>query len=302
MKPLDQSWPISQAIGMATILEASAPKLGNVHPSASFDDMHFGHFVASAYAVATVFEDVDRLTVGQLVLASVQATRHRVSCNTNLGTILLLAPLAKAAATLVRSKSEQPSNRIEQQSGLSRIGLKAAVAEVLQALTPDDSQYVYDAIRTAQPGGLGKQSDNDVTQPAPASLLSAMQQVADVDAVARQYVNNFADLFERFLPWLDNALTQVACPFKAIVLLQLRIMAWQPDGLIARKCGSEVARQVQLQSQHILQVVESDAASAQQQLEQFDRYLRTDGNRLNPGTTADLIAATLFCRLVSHRV
>lgn len=301
MKPLDQSWPIAQAVGMATILEASAPKLGNVHPEASFDDMHFGHFVASAYAVAAVFENVDRLTVGQLVLASVQATGHRVSCNTNLGTILLLAPLAKAAAKLVRSKSEQPATRIEQQSELSRLSLQAAVAEVLQALTSDDSQLVYDAILAAQPGGLGKQSDNDVTQPAPASLLDAMQQVAEVDAVARQYVNNFADLFERFLPWLDNALTRYACPLKAIVHLQLQIMAWQPDGLIARKRGAEVARLVQLQAQQVLQVVESDASMAQQQLDHFDRYLRTDGNKLNPGTTADLIAATLFCRLVSPR-
>jgi triphosphoribosyl-dephospho-CoA synthase len=296
MKPLDQCWSIAEAVGLATILEASAPKLGNVHPAASFSDMQFGHFIASATAVSAVFKEVDRLGIGPLVLASVQATRLRVGCNTNLGTILLLAPLAKAASKLFQLEARFVATALP--TGISRQGLQASVAEALQALTLEDSQLVYKAIRTAQPGGLGQQTANDIARPAPLCLVDAMQQVAEVDAVARQYVNNFADVIERLLPWLDEALIRHACPLKAIVHLQLRTLAWQPDGLIARKRGMELARQVQLRAQEVLPIVESGDESAQLHLDRLDKELRTDGNRLNPGTTADLIAATIFCRLV----
>lgn len=299
MRPLDQCWPIAQAAGMATILEASAPKLGNVHPAASFQDMQFGDFVASAAAVAGVFEEVDHLTIGQLILAAVTATRQRTGCNTNLGTILLLAPLAKAASGLVAVPTEQSRFPGMVSNGLCRSQLQVAVAAQLQSLSAADSHLVYQAIRVAQPGGLGQQLENDVAGAAPAGLLDAMRQVASVDAVARQYVNDFADVFDQLLPWLDVALVRYSSPLKAIVHVQLQIMAWQPDGLIIRKCGWDVARRVQRQAQQVLDVFESDKEQAQYHLDDLDGFLRSDGNRLNPGTTADLIAATLFCRLLS---
>jgi triphosphoribosyl-dephospho-CoA synthase len=302
MKPLDQCWSVSQAVGLATLLEASAPKLGNVHPNASFDNMHFGHFVSSAIAVAEVFEQVATLSVGELVLSAVQATVRRAGCNTNLGTILLLAPLAKAVSSL--SSSPSSSSPSTQSNGVcpvevSRYTLQQSVAQVLERLTLDDSQQVYEAIRVAQPGGLGKQSTNDVAQAAQIQLCDAMRQVADNDAVARQYTNNFKNIFECLLPWLDMALPKYSSPLDAIQHLQIQAMAWQPDGLIIRKCGIDLASRVQQRAQQVLQLIETNDPTAQQQILLFDQYLRSDGNRLNPGTTADLIAAALFCRLVS---
>jgi triphosphoribosyl-dephospho-CoA synthase len=298
MKPLDQRWSIAQAAGLATLLEASAPKLGNVHPAASFSDMHFGHFVTTAAVQSECFSDLGD-SVGLLVLRTVQATRIQVGCNTNLGTVLLLAPLAIAADRVAGGN-------------LDSVRLKQVVQDVLRSLSAEDSRLVYQAIREAAPGGLGEQADNDVAKVvAPESLIDAMQQVAQFDGVASQYVNNFADIFDRLLPWLDEELQAAESPLKAIVNLQIRCLSWQPDGLILRKCGFDQAVKVQqlaaeLWSAHEMEFFDRSTCEFREgnqlvwldRLAKFDEYLRADGNRRNPGTTADLIAATLFCRLI----
>lgn len=307
MVPLDQKWPIVEAARLACILEASAPKLGNVHPGARFIDMHYGHFLSSAMAVAPQFDRVGQLSVGQLVFQCVRETQRRVGCNTNLGTLLLLAPLAKAATQIDHGGSTPIQNQLRQ-----------AVVDVLNALTPEDSRDVYSAIRLAQPGGLGNQQQNDVQAPAPEDLREAMQQVAQFDAVARQYVTGFEDIFLRLLPWLDQEMQRISDPLQAIVRLQLRWLAWEPDGLILRKLGPDAAQEVQRKAQQVWDALFDSAAdqnlelrpsrdeqpvrlameAERADLRDLDCYLRQDGNRRNPGTTADLIAATLFCKLI----
>ena len=115
---------------------------------------------------------------------------------------------------------------------------------VLDNLTHEDSKAVYEAIRVANPGGIGSRDDHDVRDAAPADLVGAMRQVASVDAVARQYTNGFADLFDRLLPWLEESL-QAGCDIlNAICEVQLRLLAEEPDGLIVRKCGEAIADEV----------------------------------------------------------
>ncbi len=287
VKPLDQTWPIPAAAQIACLLEASAPKLGNVHPTASFHDMHFGHFVASAIAVGQVFQDVHKLTVGQLVLATAETTQQRAGCNTNLGTLLLLAPLAVAASSIL-----SVNHSIDSKS------LCRAVGQTLSKLTPADSRDVYAAIRIAKPGGLGRVQDNDVLAQAPDCLIAAMTQAAQIDAVARQYTNGFADIFQRLLPWLNAELQWEADPLAAIVRLQLRWLAHEPDGLIVRKMGTESAQEVQRWAAAVHVLFQQVSPTATLELEVLDQFLRHATDLRNPGTTADLIACTLFCRLL----
>lgn len=287
VKPLDQAWPIPAAAQLACLLEASAPKVGNVHPNARFQNMHFGHFLASSSAVGQVFQDAEKLSVGQLILASATATRSRAGCNTNLGTLLLLAPLAVASVSLL---SVDPLMDAEK--------LSRAVQQTLSELTPADSRDVYAAIRIAKPGGLGRVQDNDVAADAPDCLVSAMAQVAQVDAVARQYTNGFADIFERLLPWLNVELQSDTNPLSAIVRLQLRWLVHEPDGLIVRKMDIEAAQEVQQRAAFVLDLYQQDSPTATREFGKLDRFLRSESNLRNPGTTADLIACTLFCRLL----
>jgi triphosphoribosyl-dephospho-CoA synthase len=288
-------WSIASAVQLACVLEATAPKIGNVHPGRAFTDMTYDDFLKSAIAVRQVFERVSELSVGQLILSAIQATRAVTSVNTNLGMILLLAPLAKSYWLAAPNSLGCWRSEVRQQ---------------LAALSADDSQCVYQAIQAAKPGGIGQVQLHDVCHDAPSDLITAMQQVANFDAVARQYTSAFEDIFCRLVPWLEEALEfgNRWCPglgqsrdtFEAICAIQLRWMAKEPDGLIVRKAGMETATLIQNWASEVL--AQSDPVQSRQKLLELDRFLCTEGNRYNPGTTADLIAATLFVRLMCGRL
>ncbi len=278
--PFDRKWSLAEAVQLACVLEATSPKLGNVHPGAAFTDMNYGDFLKSADAIRPVFANVSQLSVGELVLQGVIATRSSAGINTNLGTLLLFAPLAKAWSI-----------------GTSILNLQTATQRVLDGLTHNDSKAIYEAIRMAKPGGLGEASQHDVHAEPPADLLVAMRYVAEKDAVAAQYVNGFADLFTKLVPWFDDAQSSGLGVFDATCSVQIRWLAEHCDGLILRKCGSQIAAQVQSLARKVVEAESMEVRRAR--ICELDDYLRSDGHRLNPGTTADLIAAMLFIKLMS---
>lgn len=277
---------IGQAATMACLLEASVPKPGNVHRGADFADMTFYDFAVSAALIGPILETASHCGVGLAALRAVQATRAWVPCNTNLGTILLLAPLAAAAPRA----SELPDS-----AGAS--SLATAVVDVLDRLTADDAHHVYEAIRLANPGGLGTADEADVAGEPPADLRAAMALAADRDLVARQYANGFAEVLGEVVPLLAEGLRQGWPLPDTVIHAAVCLMHAHPDSLIARKCGDAVARQSAEYAGAVLKAgpVGSEAYFAA--LSDLDFWLRADGNRRNPGTTADLIAAGLFAAL-----
>ena len=215
-------------------------------------------------------------SLGETVLAAVTATRAAVATNSNLGTILLLAPLA----------------------AVPRDGaLRAGIAEALARLTPDDSRLVYEAIRTAHPGGLGQVDTSDIAGEAPDDLLAAMRLAAERDLVARQYADGFSEVFDRVAPALAAGLERGWAIDSAIVYAQMTIMSELPDSLIARKCGAAIAQQSADRAAAVLQCGTPEDDLFWQAASDLDFWLRSAGHRRNPGTTADLIAAGLFVLL-----
>ena len=259
--------------------------------------MQFTDFLASALAIQPVFDRAGSVRVGQLVLTATHATRQAVRMNTNLGTLLLLAPLATAVATCRRRSSQPLCADLSQPSDLpiTRAQLRSAVAHTLDELDANDSAAIYEAILLANPGGLGTQTTNDVSGKPPANLRSAMAQAASNDAVARQYINNFADVFDMLVPWIEDAMNEPPNLLQAIAQVQLRWLAREPDGLIIRKSGMTIATQVQSMAAQAMATPPDVAAVAS-----LDRFLRIDCKHRNPGTTADLIAAALFVWLISR--
>lgn len=279
-------WPIADAAAMAILLEASALKAGNVTPVVAFHDMDHSDFLVSSLALRSVFEQHVSLSVGQLILGSIVAMQKQLAINTTLGTVLLIAPLAKAV------------QRMRGQTEPSDSDLAACLQAVLNELTPVDANDVYAAIRLAKPGGLGRVSQHDVQNTPPASLLTAMEAAAPVDAVARQYVNGFADVRERFVTWLRRGLVRGKNLADLIVEIQLRWMAEELDGLIVRKAGREVAQEAQqLAAWALDEWLETEQRGVRWQA--FDTFLRSGDHTRNPGTTADLIAAALFVYLTT---
>ena len=266
------------AVTQACLWEAAAPKPGNVHPGASFTDASYGDYVASAVVVGPIVERAADAGVGQTVLDAVRATRDAVGTNTNLGTLLLVVPLAAV-----------PND----------VSLHHGIADVLASLTTDDTALVYEAIRLAAPGGLQPASTADVSEPPPAELdlTSAMRLAADRDLVARQYTNGFADVLGGTAEWIAEGVAEGWAMSAAIVHAHIRQLASEPDTLIAGKCGADVAREASRRAASVLAAGAPGSPGYDATLADLDRWLRADGHRRNPGTSADLIAAGLFALL-----
>jgi triphosphoribosyl-dephospho-CoA synthase len=282
--PVPATIPSGPAATLACIYEATARKPGNVHPEASFDEATtHAAFVASAVAIGPVMARVSDAGVGQTVLDAVRATRAAVHTNTNLGTILLIAPLAAV-----------PPGK----------NLAAGVHAVLESLSAADTRAVYEAIRLAGAGGLGRASEADVHDDPPPNLalVEAMRLAADCDLIARQYTNDFADVFAGTAAWIEQGLSLGWGLEQSIVQAHVRQIAASPDSLIQRKCGLSVAEEASDKADVILQSGSPGDGSYRQSLAEFDAWLRADGHRRNPGTSADLIAAGLFVLLREGRL
>lgn len=267
---------VGQQATLACLWEVMAPKVGNVHRGVDFEDLTLADFAGSAVAIGPAMQaaaDGERL--GHVVYQAIEATRAVTNTNVNLGIVLLLAPLAKASV-----------------SALSRDG----VASILSDLDAEDSRLVYEAIRLAQPGGMGSVDKHDVAGPAPGDLLTAMVEAADRDLVARQYANNFQQVFQ-IVAWLQRALARDGRLSDTIVHVHLQTMHEWPDSLIARKCGADIAQTAANWAGEVLAAGTPQDEAYHRGLGNLDFWLRSDHHRRNPGTSADLVTAALFAAL-----
>ena len=272
---------IGQCVTLACTWEVATPKPGNVHRGADFEDLTFLDFLTSAVAIGPAMERAVETGLGQTVLAAVEATHQWVGTNTNLGTILLLAPLAKVP----RKQS-----------------LQAGIGDVLAQLNAEDAHQVYQAIRIANPGGLGQVAEMDVGQEAPPDLRAAMRVAANTDLVARQYANDYNELFAEVLPWMHQGLDRGRPLGETILQVQLQLMRTFPDTLIARKCGPEVAQEAARRAEQTLASGAPGDPAYLKAVADLDFWLRSDGHRRNPGTTADMLAAGLFSLLRDGKI
>jgi triphosphoribosyl-dephospho-CoA synthase len=268
---------IAWAVHIACLFEVCADKPGNVTWGKDFWDTRFVDFLASAIAVGPALRDATHTSVGETILRAVRDTREFVNTNTNLGMVLLLAPLARAA-------------------GLGHpTGLRAAVSEVLEALTVEDARLTFEAIRLAAPGGLGSEARYDVREAdVDVTLREAMRVAQDRDTVAREYVTDFEVTFELGYAALRRLWAEGREFSGSVVQTALTILAQVPDTLIARKEGMDAALDVSRRAGHVLEAGGFFSEQGRAALRAFDLSIRDDRHRLNPGTTADLVAASIF--------
>jgi triphosphoribosyl-dephospho-CoA synthase len=258
---------------LACIWEATARKPGNVHRYKDFADVSYLDFLTSTAAIAPVLDRAPTRRVGESVLEGIRATRRVVTTNTNLGILLLLVPLATV---------EEAEN------------LRHSVDKVLSQLDVADARAVYQAIRLAAPGGLGRVSEQDAAAEPTQTRREVMCLAAERDLVARQYANGFHDIFETGIPALERGLAETRCLEGAIIHCQLVLMAEHGDSLIVRKRGLAESEMARGWACRVLEGSETLSA--------FDAWLRAEGHKRNPGTTADLVAACLFVALREGRI
>jgi triphosphoribosyl-dephospho-CoA synthase len=235
------------------------------------------HFLASAEAAA---EPLCRTgnPVGARILGAVDASWRAVPMNTNLGIVLLAAPLLAAA----------------ERGG----ALRGALAAVLGGLTIDDARDAFAAIARANPGGLGRVPEQDIAAPPTRSLLEAMRLAADRDLIARQYATGYEDVFAVGLTRIEDESRRGTEQAFIATLTYLDFLARFPDSHIQRKFGVTIAEAVQHEARKVAALLPADPREAMQPLLHFDRSLKERG--LNPGTSADLTVASLLVWALSR--
>jgi triphosphoribosyl-dephospho-CoA synthase len=297
---------------LAVLLEASANKPGNVNRTADFQSTRYEHFLASAVALSTPFacaaevgEAVLRNTcqagdvkLGQIIkdcVVSVNAWQH--GGNTLLGTAILLSPIAVAAGM-------SPD-----QEGVFEVPtLRRNIKLVVESTTPEDAAKVYEAIRIARPGGLGSSSELDINDPSSISrilserisLYRIFSMASTYDTICSEWVSNYRITFDVAYPCLKKELEKENLN-DAVLHVFLQVLAQHPDTLIARKTSNEKAREISAMAENLLGLG-LETLDGKRRLLEFDKKLRKLGNLLNPGTTADIIAAGLaMCVLSGYR-
>jgi triphosphoribosyl-dephospho-CoA synthase len=273
-RPL-QPAEIARAFHEACLAELDALKPGNVHRFGGGHSMSVADFEASAAAAAPKLAQAG-IGVGTRILLAVEATMAAVGQNTNLGIILLSAPLAAAALD---------GNKGDLQSRLVR---------ALASLSVDDAIEAYRAIRHARPGGLRRAPRHDVTFDPDITLLEAMGVAEAEDRIAWNYTHGFVDIFALGLPSLEHGLERWNERPWAVTSVYLGFLAAYPDTLIQRKFGGAAAERVRAEARAMQRRFLESATPGQlaTELMDFDRALKAGG--LNPGTSADLTVATLF--------
>ena len=258
----------------ACIEELSAVKPGNVHMFADGHGMVVQDFIKSADAssqvIATPF-----LSVGERILNAVKATWDAVGCNTNLGIVLLAAPMMQAAYS---------------KDGFSQNNLQA----VLRNLTVDDAVKAYQAISLATPAGLGEVQQYDVRQTPQITLLEAMQAAADRDLIAQQYANCYQEIFNFGVTTYQHYLAKWERSAWAVTAIYLAFLAEFEDSHIVRKYGGIVANKIQQEAKNHFQTFTSQENPKlyQATLLVWDADLKKRG--INPGTSADLTVTTIL--------
>jgi triphosphoribosyl-dephospho-CoA synthase len=273
---------LAELYRQACEIELQAFKPGNVSVYAEGHDMTVNDFRVSAEVSAEALCNPN-YSLGEKIFYGVKATREAVGCNTNLGILLLCAPIIQAASQKNADKS-----------------LQLAIKHVLATTTISDADWVFKAIALAAPGGLGKSTEQDVHNPATVTLAQAMQIASNKDRIALQYVTDYKDIFDYAVLRYNASLSRWRDKSWAAVFVYAELLAQYPDSHIERKHGDKYTKWLATRMRHVIEEFgdATDTAQLKQTLFCLDAELKANG--INPGTTADMTVATILSVLIEE--
>ncbi|MEI6066644.1 MAG: triphosphoribosyl-dephospho-CoA synthase [Methylococcaceae bacterium] len=267
---------LSELYQQACEVELRAFKPGNVSVYADGHDMTVADFRLSAEVSAAPLCNPD-YSLGEKIFYAVKATRQAVFCNTNLGIILLCAPLIQAIS------HTRPD-----------LTLRQALNQVLTTTTLEDAEWVFKAIRLASPGGLGSSNEQDVAEKPSVNLAEAMRLASAKDRIALQYITGYQDIFDFAVLIHYNAMSKWGDQEWAALYVYVGLLCQFPDSHIERKYGNKYSEMVVGEMSHL-----SDELSKAKRPEQtlpllysIDHAFKSRG--INPGTMADMTVATVL--------
>jgi triphosphoribosyl-dephospho-CoA synthase len=280
-----------------------------------FEGTRYEHFLASAVATTPWFKlaaehgiavsreeiKVSDVRVGQIIRNCVlDINSWQYGGNTLLGTVILVSPIAVAAGMTNAMKE----NILEIHQ------LRQNLKRVIESTKSEDAVDVYEAIRIAKPSGLGKAPELDVNDSNSVNrivkesitLYQVFKIASPYDRVCSEWINNYPLTFQVAYPYLMEQISDSKDLNKAIIHTFLKVLGEYPDTFIARKIGIEKAKEVSVKASKILELGGLETSPGRKSLHEFDLELRRSSNDLNPGTTADIVAAALaLCILNGYR-
>ncbi|MCG8325796.1 MAG: triphosphoribosyl-dephospho-CoA synthase [Thiotrichales bacterium] len=267
---------LAEYVRQSFLDDIGALKPGNVGRHGIGHGMSVEDFIQSAELCTPILCQA-QLTVGEKIFNSVMATQDQVGCNTNLGLILLFAPLVTAAQHY--GDSSDP---------------RAAVSAQLACIDVEDTARIFRAIALANPGGLGQSPQYDVHLPPDVTIITAMMAARDRDRIAYQYVSQYDDIFGPGLEQITAKLRQWNSMEWAVTACYLNFLSTLIDSHVLRKSGADVAEQLRIKAQRIMQRFESceQPEHMSGELLAFDHELKSAG--INPGTSADLAVTSVL--------
>lgn len=294
---------IARAAQLASILEVSGyPKPGNVHRTSDLDEMTFEQFLASSVAIGpTLLEaaekgfragkgeiDAASIGVGKAIKSAIEETmRWQRDGNTNLGTVILLFPLAAAAGMTLAKEGK-----------INMKKLRRNLSGVLRSVTFEDALNFYDAILIAKPAGLGKidwldVNDKDSKRRIKEELISLykiMKMSSKWDNVCKEWVTDMQITFEFGHPLMKKLYRKTKNLNKTTVQTFLEILSKYPDTLVQRIHGKKIAEKVSEKARTIIKSGGMLTTKGRKLVARFDRELKEKD--INPGTAADLTASS----------
>ena len=287
---------IAKIAQIASVLEVSGhPKPGNVHRTQDFDDMIFEDFLISGIVIGDMMKNAaqrgikyneehsfHKIGLGEIIKESVFETDKWIGNNTNLGIIILLAPLSAAAGM---------SSNIQE--------LRRNTDKIMKATTSKDAVNLYDAINAADAGGMGETEELDVADTQARvkiieediNMFKVLDMSAKWDLLSKELTTGMPIIFETGFPTFKKIKAKYGLN-KATVQTFLTILAQNPDTLISRKYGFDTSRIISADADSILQNGGILNPRGELLIRQFDAQLLK--NKFNPGTTADITAASIM--------
>ena len=296
---------------LSSLLELSGwPKPGNVHRTKNFKDTSFEHFLAGISAIQPnlralcekVYSAIDNdkqsfsnIKLGVFFKESViEMMKWQSGGNVILGHILILAPLSSAASICIKLKKH------------SLIDFELILNKIIEDTTVNDTLHLYEAIKLSNPGGLGQIDKYDINDPSvfdeiirdEIKLKEIFKKSLDYDLISREYATGFKIVLKEGLPYFLDSFRVHRNINTTIVNTYLKLLSSHLDTLIIRKAGKPEAIRV---SEMASKIVSQGGISTKEGLKlttKFDKNLQKQNGKLNPGTTADLLAGVIFCALI----
>ena len=263
---------------IASILEATARKPGNVSPRKSFEDLSYDELCNAAIAIVPILDKAATTPLGKTIRDAVTQSQSTTRSNANLGIIIAIAPLVVGSTSPnVPLSANDPDTAINK-------------------CDAQDARDIYTAIKQATAESLGQRNRYDIQNAPPQSIREAMRYAATTepqDSIAALWGFGYQSLWDNAVYDLQNYETRAANWEQSIVNTALAQLARTPDSLITRRHGRQESLRVSAEAAALLTLPEQDRFSA---IEAFDWRLRHPC-RINPGTTADLVAAALYVHL-----